>query len=366
MELDRQRDAKTDLIGDTRRLAVRPVIEADRDMPQVMVDHKLIMQINGEAEAPINDLALTQIGQRLQIPAKYVNRLAGAYPDLLSTNINALFSREPEKRMIRMLDGRVRAFLSDRYRVIDHFDTAQIVLKLMQEYRAEIESCEVTEGRMYIKASLPDLVAEIPPPPGVEKGKGHTMFVDKVKGGMVITNSEVGLGSYQVAPATVTEMCSNLAVFRDRAFRQMHLGKKQGDGSDQFREYLSDETRQAEDATLFMRIRDVTKAAMDGRIFNDIVAQLTETRGREITKPVAEFVEVGAKRFGLLETEAAGIMEHLIKGGDFTQYGAHAAVTRFSQDVDNYDRASDLENIGGEIIRMDPSEWTTLAVKKAA
>ena len=124
-ELDRQAKAKKDLIGDTRKLAVRPVEENDR----INADQHLVMQINGELEAPVNHHALRQIGSRLEIPAKYVDRLAENHPDMLAYNINALFNREPEDRMIRLLDGNVRAFLADSYRIIDNWDVASIALE---------------------------------------------------------------------------------------------------------------------------------------------------------------------------------------------------------------------------------------------
>jgi hypothetical protein len=37
------------------------------------------------------------------------------------------------------------------------------------------------------------------------------------------------------------------------------------------------------------------------------------------------------------------------------------AVTRLAQDAENYDRASDLERLGGRIIELPRSEWRQLA-----
>jgi hypothetical protein len=40
----------------------------------------------------------------------------------------------------------------------------------------------------------------------------------------------------------------------------------------------------------------------------------------------------------------------------------HAAVTRAAEDVESYDRASQLEVLGGEIIELAKSDWRELAM----
>jgi len=41
-------------------------------------------------------------------------------------------------------------------------------------------------------------------------------------------------------------------------------------------------------------------------------------------------------------------------------YGLSNAVTRHSQDIESYDRATDLEVIGYNILAMDPRKWTRI------
>ncbi len=40
--------------------------------------------------------------------------------------------------------------------------------------------------------------------------------------------------------------------------------------------------------------------------------------------------------------------------------------TRTSQDVESYDRASELEQLGGQILELAPSQWRTIAEAKGA
>jgi len=56
-----------------------------------------------------------------------------------------------------------------------------------------------------------------------------------------------------------------------------------------------------------------------------------------------------------------GVLRHLIEGGDMSRWGIANAVTRQSQDVDSYDRATDLERAGGQIIELSQRDWNEIA-----
>jgi hypothetical protein len=45
-----------------------------------------------------------------------------------------------------------------------------------------------------------------------------------------------------------------------------------------------------------------------------------------------------------------------------SQYGLHAAVTRYSQrDEVDYERATALERVGGHVLDLSPRDWQVLA-----
>ena len=50
----------------------------------------------------------------------------------------------------------------------------------------------------------------------------------------------------------------------------------------------------------------------------------------------------------------------MLEDHDYTLYGLSNAVTRHSQDVADYDRATDLETVGYEILGMDRKQWYRL------
>ena len=76
--------------------------------------------------------------------------------------------------------------------------------------------------------------------------------------------------------------------------------------------------------------------------------------------PVAAVERIGELK-GLTEGERSGVLRHLIEGGDLTTWGLHSAVTRYSQDVDDYGRATDLELLGGELLAQGQDHLLAVA-----
>jgi len=361
-ELERQRDAKRDFIADTRSLSMFHEAREDGQLGRV----GLAMADFDEGGLQPSKHCHRQIGARLGIPAKYYDRMLEESPGLLAENVNHWFRQQPEKRMIRTMDGRARAFLSERYRPLDNFDLASAVLPVLQATGANVESCEVTESRLYLKAVLPEHRAEIPPA-GVESwewGKDHHS-IDVVEAGLVISNSEIGVGALTIQPGAHTRQCSNLAIFESDKMSKYHVGRALGgsgkEGELDILEYMTDETRAKSDEAIWLQVRDLVQASLTGVVFEAIVARLKDARGHPIEGEIAEVVEVVSERLGLTDGEQKGVLDFLAKGGDMTQYGISNAITRLSQDCDNYDRATELERAGGRIIELPRKEWASLA-----
>lgn len=331
-ELERQNEVKADYLVDTREIT--------------MLGGSELHLPNGIGEQDILPIAHGQISARLGIPKRYYDRLGKDFPGLLDQNVNTLFREAPERRMVRTLDGKARAFLSDRYRRRDNFELAQAVLPVLGELPgAEVLSCNVTDQRMYIKVTTPRIRADV-------------KVGDTVQVGVTIENSEVGLGMLKISPLIYTLVCMNGMVL-EAATRHRHVGKQVE--ADENLEVYSDETLKLDDRAFFAKVGDQVKAAVDETRFNEIVAQMRDTaETRPIENPV-KGVEVLANRYALTEGESNGVLTHLLKDGDLSLYGALNAVTRFSQDVDDYDRASELEKLGGQMLVMPGNQWREVA-----
>jgi hypothetical protein len=96
----------------------------------------------------VTPLARRQLADKLKIPYAYFERMREDQPALLDRNVNTWLQSEDERRMLRTLDGQVRAVLSDRYRRLDNFDLAESVLPILQQLpEVRFESVELTETK---------------------------------------------------------------------------------------------------------------------------------------------------------------------------------------------------------------------------
>jgi hypothetical protein len=266
-------------------------------------------------------------------------------PDLLAENVNA-WLREEEAKLVRTLDGNIRAFLSDRYRPLDNFDLANTVIPIILAHGCRVESSALTETRLYIKAVTDRITFE------VKKG-------DIVQAGIVISNSEVGHGSLKVEPLLLRLACLNGMIANDYSMKKYHIGKSnESNGAEEF---FRNETRQADDKAFWMKVQDTVNGSFDKDVFAKIADKLTASTEKPIHGPVAKVVEVVGKKFNLSEAEGDGILTQLIKGADLTQYGLINAITRHSQDVESYDRATELERLGVTVLELPKVAWEEIA-----
>lgn len=351
-ELTRQVAAKRDFVADSRAFR--------------MTDDARALQLAEGVAMPINAIAQGQLATRLDVPRGFYDRMAAKHPDLLSGMVNQLFQREPQKAMVRTLDGNVRAVLSDKYRPLDNFDLAEAVLPALFQFGASVESCAVTESRLYIKAIVPTMTVELPPPEGHHMGDGtHTFYTRRITAGLTISNSEVGAGSLAIQPGSFERTCTNYASFSDAEFRKVHLGGRKDVADGGVWEFLTDATKRLSDAAIWSQVRDITTAALDGTVFARLVEQMTAARADVIEADPVKVVEVFARRERMTDDERGGLLRHLATGGEMSRYGLQWAVTRLANDCPDYDRASELERLGGKVIELPRAEWAEI-LRKAA
>ena len=315
-EIMRQKDAKTDYIVNSSRLC----------MENYGTD--LVLRVLGDDNTDriepldIADTAHRQIGTRLGIPAKYYEKMLSEHPDLLTTNVNTWFVREPAQRMLRVLDGKIRAYLSNSYMRMDHYEIFASVLPVIGEIPdVQFVSCHITESHMYIKVVNPNLTSEIAPG-------------DIVKAGVVISNSEVGLGSVSVQPLIYRDLNGNGIVVSGVTKNRIHRGR----------------VNSAEEHFLLTSQEVLTEA---DRTF------LTKNQPMN-TADIPAVVHTTSRDFGITDAEQSGVLQRLTESDDLSLYGLANAVTRHSQDIENYDRATDLKGIGYNILSMPQRQWNRI------
>lgn len=312
------------------------------------------------------------ISAKLGIPLAYVRRMRTDRPDLYDANVNGwlrgtpiglrtgtpdgpvpLYSdhdpiRDPRSFMLRCFKGDddlgvARAFLSDSYKVIDNLDALTAALQGVRESGVDIEidGCDLTDRRMYVRVKAPAVQALAPellgsyrsPFSGASGADNPTVFA-----GFVISNSETGNGSFSITPRLIVQVCNNGMTLTKDAVRAVHLGGKMDDGIIQW----SEETQRKQLELITAKARDAVATFLDVEYMQRVIRQLNELAGVPINDSAKVIEQVGKKLF--TEAQTAGILDHFIKGGAVTAGGVLHAVTSFAQTIDDADTASDLED----------------------
>lgn len=336
-EIMRQNEVKRDFIVDSGELIMK--VHEDGIARLEFADQDL----------GINEIFHDQLGDKLGIPSKYYDRMRREQPELLAANVNTWFHAQPERQMVRTLDNTARAFLSDRYRRIDNYEIAQHVLPLIADMPgAQVLSCEITERKMYLKVVNPRIETEI-------------VQGDVVQAGIVISNSETGYGAVSVMPLVYRLVCSNGMIAADSGTRRYHIGR-QNDADDNYMIYR-DETVLADDRAFMYKLQDTVRAAVDEVRFKQIAGRMIDAKQLAITSPsIPAVVELTGKQFGLSEGENTNVLDHLIRGGDLSLFGLSNAITRAAQDIQSYDRSTELEALGYKVLTMPQKTWHQLNV----
>ena len=347
VELERRKNEARDFIAPVGKL--RMVADSDTDATGE-INEPALAGLNGGTMG-IANLGHSQIQSWTKIPKVYYDRLRQEEPELLAKNVNTWFERQPEtRRMVRTLDGNVRAFLSNAYRPMDNFQLAEAVLPILSDKGCEVQSSELTDTRMYIKATLPSMRREITKSSRVD---------DVVEAGIVISNSEVGHGSLRVEPFLLALVCIN-GMVASTAMRKYHVGRR-ADLEEEVYQLLSDKTRRLDDAALWSKVRDVVAGSFNEDIFNTLVDSAEAATEDKITAPLPQVVELTAETYRLPDKTQASILENLSRGGDFSKWGLVNAITASANTADLYEHATELERLGGKVLELKPSEWKVLA-----
>lgn len=343
-EIERQKDAKKDFVASTSDLT--------------MLEDGKTMELKNTGEFAIRDLALQQVAAHTGVPVPYVRRMQAEAPVLLARNVNHWLHDKPSPRLVRTLDQGVRAFLSNRYQRVDNDGVAETVLPVLQEVSKrtggmEIASCEVTDHRLYIKAVFPMIRGVI---------TKSRQVGDIIEAGVLISNSEVGLGAVSVKAFSRRLVCLN-GMTRDGGGSWKHVGRRISE-TDEIRELLTDEAVQADDRALLLKLRDTVAATIDQSRFDKWIAKMNDATEQRVEGDVPAGIQVLGKALNLRQDEQSSILRHLIDGGDLSKWGMANAVTRAAADVDSYDRASELEAVGGKVIDLTAAEWREVAHAK--
>ena len=332
---------KQDMVVDTRRVSI-----PEDSTATVIVD-------NGDREATtvaLTDRALGQISTDLKIPKKYFDRMRDDAPELFRRNVHHWLYEEPSRRMIRGYekdDGALllgRAWLSDRYRRLDHIEIAKTLLPEFESIGTEVEfhNAAVTEDRLYLRATFPKMLAEI-------------KVGEPVRWGVELRNSEVGAGKFAINSFVLTLSCLNgMVAYSELSAR--HVGRRLDDEN-----IYAEETIKADDTAFWLAARDTLRASINEARFEEAVATMKAAADSEPVKRPLKATEQLAQRYALSEEEREAVLLSLMSGSDLTQWGMLSAVTAAAQTRESFDRRVEMEELGWEVAELTGKEWGAIA-----
>jgi hypothetical protein len=265
-----------------------------------------------------------QIAERLEIPVRYYSKMENEAPELLIENVNTWLKKNSKEVFVRGLGNSVRAFLSDRYRVIDHLDVLYCSLNELQAYETEVEDCYLSETEMNVKVKsnqLKDFVRHKD---------------DLIVGGLLLVNSETGHRALRVEPRMFRVKCTNGMVIEEFLTRQVHLGDEEFDEII----YLSVRRTIRE---LFGRFGEIIQ----------VLREITEIKVKNPQRVINNLVE----HYRLSEEQKENILIAFGMEPEFDKYGIANAVTRAAQNEENWEKSLELERIGGKLITLSREEF---------
>lgn len=297
------------------------------------------------------------------MPAKYIRKLREENVGLLDTNLNTLFemiaaANPNQKQLVRMLwgedpaspgfSGAVRAILSNGYRIQDNLDTVMAILSGLHAAGLGIESIksiDLSNDRLYLSVESPAVATK-----ATELLKGYRdprtgttsrEVGDIVSAGMVISNGEIGNGTFSITPVIWALVCTNGMVQKTDVMARRHVGGRLEEGLIDW----SDDTRRKANDFVSAQVRDATAKFLSTSYVDEAIARMEVDAGFELSKP-AETIEVVGKELGFTIAERESILGKFIQGGSTTSGAVMHAVTAAVQDFENPERAFEVGALG--------------------
>ena len=313
----------------------------------------------------INDTAFGQMATHAGIDTRTARRLQSSYPAEFDTLTNAIWQKEPTRRMIRthvdydtQIDGTVRAFVSDKFKTFDNVNLLQTTLPQLMESDAQFQvvQANLSEKRMYLR--LKSLL---------QTGTGANVG-DHMANGIGFGNSEVGAGSVTVYQMFWTLACLN-GMQTENKTRSSHITSAR-DGDDWG--LLSDDAKNADNHALELKLRDLVGVYSSREAFDDVLDKMKAAAADVIDGEYTDVTDVVnnlGKVMQLTKKENSDVLNGLMatigqNGFEQDRPLSRAtlinAVTAVSHRAD-VDEVDTWQRRGGKLLDMSRNDWNRIA-----
>jgi hypothetical protein len=347
-ELERLKNSRYDVVAPSTEL--KAVYDVGTKTVKLTVPY-ITQDGSTIRDFPISTFAHSQIAEKCGIPKPYYDRMfTDGNVDLLNHNINT-YIKNNDTRLVRIADfndGKgqtVRALLSNQYRIIDSSDVFYASLNefsyLTEKKGMHIEfpRLDLTDQHLYIKATSPDLSGEV-----FHFRDGRT---EAVQGGVIISNSDVGVGAFKVEPFINVLVCHN-GLIGDNKFIKIHLGKERGQGIIQY----SSEINKLEDKILFEKIRELIRATFTPEIFNTWLDKINKVASTEVPKPTVVIDNIISK-YDIPQKRRDELLNQFSKESQ-SIWGVAMTVNRIAQNEEDYENQIKYEKVASDILTLNP------------
>lgn len=401
-EIRRQKDMARDFIvpADQLRLSHRYSQDSDGDNlpPETQLTFPLPeAQRYPRAAYDMSRIAHEQLAERTT-GAYYYRKLRSAHKhaDHFERDIN-YWLRElgGQKLLVRTLDDKVRAILSNRFFILDNYDTMiHAAMVIRDNPSSVIQRIDVTDERFFLRVLHVEHALRLDKQAGevqrlstgfafgeIGDSQGHVahspeeaaivqydqtrnpasvskagqmfqeiaLHPDWIVPGVIVKNSEVGRGGLSIEPFMYQTYCTNTAIF-GKAFGRIHR-------SGELDDMLTDDTRRKQRDAIFGEIRDVINATFDPVQFRAHVDKFLGLQERELEHPADAVQQLKKVDPSFTEAEQQAILNAMMTQGlGTTAYALVNAVTLYAHQQPDADRRAELEGIGGKMVEHWPRE----------
>jgi hypothetical protein len=299
----------------------------------------------------MNGTATDQAVDHLDIPRRFASRLHTQHPELLLQNMNTLMGARPkdERRMVRTLGTTARSILSDGYRRIDNELVFDGLFPVFTRLGGQVESSNVSDDYLNMQVIF-------------HRVEGEIRVGDVVRYGVHIQNSEVGKGALAIRPLIYRLVCKNGMISADHARRRTHVGGSYLETADDMSWVaLSSETQMLKTRAIIAEMGEYLEALAAPARFEALMNTLREKADQVLPAEPQVVIESLAARYSLRENEKNSALMALAGGNDFTRWGLANSITAIANDATVYDRAVELETLGGVIMSLPAAGYAALA-----
>ena len=320
------------------------MIVASPLLSSVPMDTELGIELpNGHGTLPLTQHAHMQVSNVCEIPWSYYRKLMDTGSlELLSRNVNRFLPQHkddaPKKKLIRITDGRIRAYLSSRYKCLDNLSLLNCFIEKIKDHEVNYVGAEIDDKYLCVKAIFPDKEGDVKPG-------------DTIRQGIMLLNSEVGASSLVVKPMFWRLVCSNGAIAFDgygdknSTVRAVHIGRDRNLG------FYSDKIMQKEAELTWLKVEESIDHAMNGLFLDEYIGKAKKALEIHFDDPV-KIVDNVAMKYKWTNEEKNKVQNNFTNGEDSSLYGLSNAITAAAKDLSDIESRLRFERLGCNILDL--------------